>query len=102
MNRTYLVTWTIDIDIDDEHYTDPDKDAAYWAAWKAHEIQRDPMSVANVFEVVEEDGRGNLIGPCYQVNLDGDGEQVTVLDDNDPCLCGDGTTRECRERCNLS
>lgn len=49
--KSYLVTWEIDIDAD----TPED------AARKALAIQRDPASIATVFDVYDCDGRAGLV-----------------------------------------
>lgn len=55
-----LVTWSIDIDEDDDIYTDktsPDVDIAYLAAFQARMIDRDPNNIALYYEVTLDNGK---------------------------------------------
>lgn len=49
--KNYLVTWKIDISAES-----PEQ-----AAWQAKWIQIDPLSVANHFEVIDEEGNTTFV-----------------------------------------
>jgi hypothetical protein len=62
MSKSFLVTWQIDIDV--EESGTPGKDLFVEAALRALSIHRDPESIATVFDV-----RDNATGMVRRVDI---------------------------------
>jgi hypothetical protein len=66
--REFLVTWAIDLEAED----------AMDAAAQALDMQRDPDSIANVFEVVDQ-ATGETVKVDFMPDADGDFPTVSLI-----------------------